>query len=828
MARKTNELFIGEEYLNIEGRAIKHPALIKLYANLNINKISDKPIDLIGLDLETNHLTSELKLLGVYDGKQYQSYTDNLLKVFLSHVIYCEKRSKAIAYWSKLDPQILFKQFLYLMEEKDIENSMEQFGKVSGEWDKKEGKWKLPPVCEVKIGRYHFGIRNAIRSSIQFFYYKSGDTFLHTVWAYDIKQLYENNLEKEALGDLDELTNTYPNARLKYYSKVEESAHLVDWERFKIDPEYHKLVLYSNELDSRAVHDLGYIIQEQFLEVFKKYPKTLISTGSLARSGIVANIYNKLEPLYPDETILNSKVNEEVKSISLITFKDKYLSQLGSEQFKDFYAMTFESYSGGYIESVRYGFAEECYTADITSAYPDTIKDLYDLRNSIITHGEGEPPHIKFSYCFIRGTVNIPMGTNYHPITIKHFLHKETNIRAVGEYVASYTIEERDYLLTLGATFKDEKWFNIETEGKLSPLAEACNDFYNLRMKLRAEENTAQYMAKIAMNSLYGILFEAVDTYELNDLDEIIRVGYRAGEFLNSVYASTITSRTRILLSKASNEIESRGGKVALLMTDSLFWTGTADMLPLNLWTEKKTIGYFEKPELIKNFISLGAGRYEFSKLNYKTNIWEKLTSKKRGLNAVDIHDPEGVLVKGFSWLKALQLMKHNKSESIAIKVKVLVTVGVVKSNPNKYSWRDLGLVADEIRNVEAIVGKNKRNYSDDLKNPSILIKQLVDTEPLVVGFGMNGIAEHHDQSLPKLRAMMMKLDVKTTKEKRDITVRRASKKYYESNNPEIKRIRKERYQMLREHGYSVQESRSMCKWAFERITETLQKEGKI
>ena len=50
MARRENELFIGTEHLNIEGRSIKHPALIKIYANVNVNKLSTEPVKLYGLD----------------------------------------------------------------------------------------------------------------------------------------------------------------------------------------------------------------------------------------------------------------------------------------------------------------------------------------------------------------------------------------------------------------------------------------------------------------------------------------------------------------------------------------------------------------------------------------------------------------------------------------------------------------------------------------------------------------------------------------------------------------------------------------------------------
>jgi len=42
VARKSNDLFIGAQHMNIEGRAIKHPALIKLFATINLNKTGSR------------------------------------------------------------------------------------------------------------------------------------------------------------------------------------------------------------------------------------------------------------------------------------------------------------------------------------------------------------------------------------------------------------------------------------------------------------------------------------------------------------------------------------------------------------------------------------------------------------------------------------------------------------------------------------------------------------------------------------------------------------------------------------------------------------------
>src|SRR5690606_23757134 len=123
--------------------------------------------------------------------------------------------------------------------------------------------WEIKPVVSIKIADFHFGIQNVIRSSILFFFYREGFE-PKTVWAYDIAQLYEYSLETEALGEEDKKTHTYPNARLPYYKKGDESLHKIDWERFETDKQFKHDVLESNQLDARAVYDLGNIIQEDF------------------------------------------------------------------------------------------------------------------------------------------------------------------------------------------------------------------------------------------------------------------------------------------------------------------------------------------------------------------------------------------------------------------------------------------------------------------------------------------------------------------------------------------------------------------------------------
>lgn len=831
MARRENELFIGSNQLTIEGRVIKHPALIKYYATANVNKIKNKKPEIYAIDIETNHLTGELKLFGVWDGvrEKYSYYTHDFLNYMFMWVKNVVNKRGVLAHWNRLDPFIMFKQFLLALPSEQQQRGLEKYGKISGEWDRKTHEWTVEPVARVTIGDIEFGIKNVIRSSIQFYIKKPWDDDIKTVWAFDIAQMLPGGLESEA------------NKRFDWYSKVDKSAHLVDWDRFEKDKDYREnIVLKSNMLDAKACHALAHTVLDDFKRAFGWYPASLVSSGSLARSALVADVWKRLEHEHSNKEQLKEAVFEEISSIGIMKFYDEWAENHGAEFMKDLYALLTEAYSGGYIEAVYYGYSPEAWYADLASAYPAEIQYLYDLRNASWDYGEGEPPHAEKGYVFIRGEVTIPEGVNYHPVTVKHPIFKDTNIRPTGEFRASYTIEERDFLLEQGATFKNEAWYRIETEGKLSPLAKSCTNFVKLRQHLRKQGDSAQQRAKDSANSLYGILYEAISIHKQLTHDEVVldaqgdgyykslglgtddvvRTGYRAGEFWNPLYASVITSRVRLKLARASVEIEKKGGKPVILMTDSITWQGTADMLPKDMVKTPKTLGYFEPPEKVKDLVCLGSGRY-----GYKDETGEKYEAKKRGLNAVDIHDPNGVPLGDFNWEKVLNVMKQTNETEIDIKVRTLVSPGLVYHSLENYQVEDLGRIIEDKRNVKAVVGKTKRAINREIENPQKLASQLVKTDPIHLVTGMFGKYEVMDQTLPQLREQMMKRKLMTRQERKRDTSNRTSKRYYKKHHATIRKNYKERYAYIRGFGYDWVTSQRMANWSDGRVEEKLRED---
>lgn len=912
MARRSNELFIGREYMNREGTSNKHPALISLYANVNANKISEDPIDVEALDIETDAKTGEMKLLGVY-GESYRFFTENFLSIIEALARTCMRTDKALAYWNKLDPLVIYRVLLNGLPDKEARyRSLVRFGKVCGEWNKEDEKWDVKPVIELEFDDgYIFGIKQVIRSSIQFFMKAPAWENIETVWAFDIAQLFPSHLAEEA-------------KRFDWYSKVDESAHEVDWERFWNEKHYREeIVLKSNFYDAKACKELAVVIQEDFKAAFGFYPRTLISQGSLARSAVAAALYKRYEYDHTDEKELMKKVAEEMKSIGFMSYYDDWAEKYGKETVKDIYCMSTEAYSGGYIDSIRYGYAKKGWYADIASAYPAVIAELDDLRGARVEGGKGEPPRPKHGYVLIRGTVTIPKHIHYHPLTVKHPLYPDTNIRPVGTFKGAYLLEERDYLKERGATFQNEEWYVIETSGNKSALAGVCNDFIELRKRLKEQGSSSEYMAKIAANSLYGILYEAVDTHkdetvektvemehkddyyieilsqykngidfgdyvtnlkshydsdfgkvramwhsddgiqpdvvaeelksmgmgikaehpadiviEIDGLyrmhmhkhkakvtvyeEEVVRNGYRAGEFWNPIYAAIITARTRLTLAKAADAIEKKGGKPIVLMTDSITWQGDADMLPRELVKEQKTLGYFEPPEEVKDIVCLGTGRYGYK---YREGGEWKEESKKRGLNARNLHDPASGELNAFSWVKALDIMREAKTSKIDVNVRLLVSVGIILHR-NELSEESLGRIVDEKRNVDALVGMNKRHLLHDLDDIETLTHSLVDTEPVELLPAMFGVDEVPDQTYPVLRGELMKKVLVTKNENRKNKGKKRVAKYYAKNRAAIRSDCRRKYAMLKRLGFNASEATRYSNWSDASIDLLLQEKG--
>lgn len=808
----TNSLFIGKEFLNLEGREVKHIGTMNYYAPITTHKISKTPLQKVSLDIETDYETAELKLLGLYDGEKYNYfYNTDFINIIFNIVKVCTETGKVITYWSRLDPAVLYKQLLLMLNQKEQKESLLRYQRIDGNFSKNKHIWIERPLASCKLceGRFEFGLMKSIRSCLLFYVLDLEDENAEpkTVWAYDIHPFYLKGLE--SIGKL----------YLGWYKKFEEELHKVKWERFDKDKDYKDRVLLSNEYDSKACYELTDILQNDFFKAFNWYPTTLISPGSLTRSCYQAMITNKYEWI-EEEKLRKERIIEDLKSISIVNFYDGWKKQLGEELFKDFLCLISECYKGARIESFKNGYAKKGYIADISSAYVAEIVKLWDLRGSKVYKGVGEPYYISNAYILIRGTIDT--GENpvvqYHTVLIKHTEQKNLNICALGKYRASYYWEEREELKKCGATFEDEEWYYIQTEGKPSILAEIEQMLFEMRMDLISKEDLKEKLVKTMMVSGYGVAFEAIMTYIIENA-EILAQGFRAGEFFNDLNAGRITMGTRLLNFKACQEIIKNGGDIIAIMTDSITYIGDENTLPSSFWREKKVLGYYEKPEEIRDIINLGAGRYEYNKINKKTGKWDKYTGKTRGLNIEDFTGENGIILTEFKWEKLLKTIKDSKQDKVKVGVRVLITPGVV-AHSNIYKTEDMGLVASERRDIDIIIGKQKRIIGK--VDYSQLGFKMFDTEPIYIEPGLDGTQKIYDNTLLMFRKLVNEKSYESREDRKQMKNSRNCKAYYERNKEEKKEKYNNKYAMLRKRGLDPVMAKKMSGWKMNKIYEFL------
>lgn len=609
------------------------------------------------IDIET--VDNEIFLFGYHLNDTYFYTLENFFETLNNLLIKSVQENRDILTWSRYDNHHIFKLILNNV----VKNNDEKI-----EILKKVGKIK--PILGYNYKGYNITILNIIKDNIliEISYGKARKR----VNIYNLKNLFQSDLLTIA-----------QNYNLSYYSKLGEEYHIINKERFYNDKEYKKMVIKSNELDSRVIIDIAKKFIDSFYELTGSIPKTIYTAGSIARSFLLStpeinpykiNFYH----LYKDNPYYNKLLD---------------------------YAM--QSYHGGKIDSYVIGYIGDAYVADITSAYPSAIAELPELTQKVF-YRIGEEGLEKYYYAFIRCNVYIPQSNFIHPLIVQSPL-SPVNISPQG-YMHNIIITkpEYDYLV------KYKEKYNIEIEvidyiaiehNNNYIFKNLVHDLFNKRLMYKKEgNNVLSDLIKTIINSLYGITYELTPIYEIDD-GEIEKTGLRAGDFFNPIFASYITAKTRCLLSDASMSIIENGGKIFLHMTDSIIFNGELDK---EYYKEEKTLGFFEKPEKVNNVIILGAGRYEYLKNG-------KYVIKNRGFHIDD-------RTESF-------YSKFDINKDFEIRIQDFVTF--FKASLKKYNTDELGHIKEKEYNIDPFNLGGKRLIKEEEKNKTDLRKTYIDTYPI-------------------------------------------------------------------------------------------------
>src|SRR5690554_638315 len=609
-----------------------------------IKPFFDKSYKFNSIDVET--VDNELFIFGyILDGKYYYSESD-FYNVFHKLLLESIRSKKDILTWSRYDNTHILKMLLSKIDdENEIYKILKRVNKVT-------------PVFTYEYKNYQIILENIIKDNF-IFKVDDGKNKPRRITIYNLKNLYQGGLEKVA-----------KNYKLDYYSKLGVEYHIIDKDRYYNDSEYKRMVLLSNELDNKVIIDIAKIMLENFKKFTGVYPKTIFTNGSIARSYLLAYKEIKVKDL-------------QFKSIFN---KSKYYNKLLD------YSM--RAYHGGKIESYVLGFIKKAKISDETAAYPYALSQLPKLTNKVYYHTDTKFLN-NFYYAYIKCDIIINDENFIHPVIVKNPINN-TNISPYG-YLENVIITkiEYDYLIDNNIEVIVKDYYAIEHIESVFPYRNLVNYLFENRLKYRKTNVSVSEMFKTIINSLYGITFELTDVYQECD-NEIIWIGYRAGDFFNPVVASYITAFIRTYLSNVSYNIIQNGGEVYLNMTDSIIFNGE---ITLNVFSKEKTLGKFELPTEINDVFILGAGRYE-----YREEFTDKYVIKNRGFS-VERKD------KSF-------YSDYDISDEFTIKTREFVSS--FKATTKKFNFRQMGhlLDSDYVINPFNLGGKRVvENYNVNLNN---------------------------------------------------------------------------------------------------------------
>lgn len=627
-----------------------------------IKPFFNKTYNFNSIDIET--VDNELFIFGyILNDKYYYSERD-FYNVFHELLLESIRSKKDILTWSRYDNTHILKMLLSkIKDENEIYKILRRVGKVS-------------PVFTYKYKNFDIILENIIKDSF-IFKVSDGKNKPRRITIYNLKNLYQGGLEKVA-----------KNYGLDYYSKLGEEYHIIDKNRYYNDSEYKRIVLLSNELDNRVIIDIAKIMLENFKKFTGVYPKTIFTNGSIARSYLLA--YKEI------------KVRE-------LQFKSLFKKSVYFNKLLDY---SMRAYHGGKIESYVLGYIPKAKIIDITSAYPYALSQLPKLTNNVKYYGNTDYEKNllqNYFYAFIRCDIVINDANFIHPIIVKNPIN-QTNISLYG-YIENVIITklEYDYLKENSIDVIVKDYYAIEHIDNVFPYRNLINHLFENRMKYRKNNISISEMFKTIINSLYGITYELTDVYEENK-DDIVWKGYRAGDFFNPVIASYITAMIRTYLSKVSYNIIQNGGEVFLNMTDSIIYNGDVS---LDVFSDEKVLGKFEKPTEIEDIIILGAGRYE-----YREEFTNKYVIKNRGFS---------VSRKDKSFYS-----DFNLKGKFTIKTREFVSS--FKATTKKFSFREMGHLLESDYDIDPFNLGGKRvveNYNVDLN------KEYTRTRPVKLEKGV-------------------------------------------------------------------------------------------
>lgn len=244
------------------------------------------------------------------------------------------------------------------------------------------------------------------------------------------------------------------------------------------------------QYDSKLCRDLTQLLLEDLHDIGFS-PTTLVSPGTIMEEAIVDAAH------IPDVTKMPMGVLE--------------------------YA--YSSYVGGWMECFKRGHFPKLWDYDVSSAYPFQVSELCELDRGTWTYHKGEGSGL---FGFVNCTVDIKAKVS--PIVFQG----DVNYTPIGRWNRILFSEEVDFIrkYRLGRVEVKDGWY-------FTPSAIATKPYYwTMRELFKQKERVRnKWLPKVLSVSVYGKFAQRFEDG-------------RTGNLFNPIYASTITSRTRLQVAR--------------------------------------------------------------------------------------------------------------------------------------------------------------------------------------------------------------------------------------------------------------------------------------
>lgn len=218
------------------------------------------------------------------------------------------------------------------------------------------------------------------------------------------------------------------------------------------------------------------------------------------------------------------------------------------------------------------------------------------------------------------------------------------NIRPVGTFIATASRESWQLSISMGAEIIENiEYAVVKTKGEPSPYKPIIEELFRTRLEMREKKDKKEALVKRILASLYGGTFQALPHYTMYDgYDTPVFCGHRAGDLFNPLLTTFILDWSRVQMCEAIETMRERaqilGVNFELIeaQTDAIIYSSAVDLLPSineeinNVfewsgfdvyseltntrhigYSEKKTLGVFEKADYYKYGIFIQSGKHE-------------------------------------------------------------------------------------------------------------------------------------------------------------------------------------------------------------------------